>query len=409
MQTSIFQAENGKKYILPFAIIASLFFLSGYTNALLDVLNKYFQVVSHISRAESGLVQFSLYSGYFVMAIPAGLFIHKFGYNRSLILGLLILLSGTLLFIPGAIAKSYYIFLFALFVIACGFSFFEIIANPYATFLGNKHAATRRINLAQAFNGVGWIFGPFIGGLIIFNNTTGEYHFNNLPIPFAILGIGVLLVLILIIKKPLPELSEIRKDNDEETDQMLSPLKPFYTYPHFILAIFAQFFYVAGQTGVNSFFINYVTETDTAISDHAASMILAFGGMGLFVAGRFAGSYFMKFIKPDKLLSIFSLACVVLTTFVILKIEFVSIAALCALYFFMSIMYPTIFALGIKDLGDQVKKASSYLVLGIVGGAVCPILMGRIADVSSMTVGFIVPLICFSFVFLYAFKGSKLR
>jgi len=185
--------------------------------------------------------------------------------------------------------------------------------------------------------------------------------------------------------------------------------KPFYKYPHFVLAIGAQFFYVAAQTGINSFFINYVTETNQHISNKTASVMLAFGGMSLFVIGRFSGSYFLKFIKPEKLLSIFSMACIVLVALVIMKVQFVSIAALCAIYFFMSIMYPTIFALGIKDLGEQVKKASSYIVMGIVGGALCPMLMGKIADIYSMTTGFIVPLGCFLVVFFYAIKGCKLR
>ena len=408
MGTSIFQAENGKKYILPFIIIACLFFLSGYTNALLDVLNKYFQEVLHISRSASGLVQFSLYSGYFLMAVPAGLFIHKYGYNKSLIFGLSILIGGTLLFIPGAISQSYTLFLVALFVIACGFSFFEIIANPYATFLGNERAATRRINLAQAFNGIGWIFGPLIGGLIIFDQSNGAYNFNNLPIPFIILGVGILLILIYIVRRPLPELHEIKGNGDLQTNAP-SLVKPFYKYPHFILAVFAQFFYVAGQTGINSFFINYVTETNHEISNKTASVLLAFGGMGLFVSGRFAGSWMMKYVSGARLLSIFSIACMVLVALVISEINIVSIAALCAVYFFMSIMYPTIFALGISGLDDQVKKASSYIVLGIVGGALCPLLMGKIADMSSMTIGFIVPLVCFFFVFLYAYKGSKIR
>jgi FHS family L-fucose permease-like MFS transporter len=409
MKSSIFQTVNGKNYLFPFAMITCLFFLSGYTNALLDVLNKYFQEILHISRAESGMVQFSLYSGYFVMAIPAGLFIHKFGYNKSLIFGLIMLLAGTALFIPGAYIRSYHVFLFALFVIACGFSFFEIIANPYATLLGDEHAATRRITLAQAFNGIGWMFGPLIGGLIIFNKSSGEYHFNNLPVPFGILGIGILIIIILIVRKPLPELSEINKDQQKDVQTPVAPDKPFYKYPHFILAVFAQFFYVAGQTGINSFFVNYVTESNTNISDQVASVILAFGGMGLFVLGRFSGSWFLKFIKPAKLLSVFALVCMLLVVFVIMELPVFSIAALCAVYFFMSVMYPVIFSLGIKGLGEQVKKASSYIVLGIAGGAVCPMLMGKIADIHSMTIGFIVPLVCFFVVFLYGWKGHQLR
>jgi MFS transporter, FHS family, L-fucose permease len=407
MENSIFRSADGKKYLFAFGIIASLFFLSGYTNALLDVLNKYFQEVLHISRSESGLVQFSLYSGYFIMAVPAGLFIHKYGFNKGLILGLLILIIGTVLFIPGASMKSFHVFLFALFVIACGFSFFEIIGNPYATFLGNENASTRRINVAQAFNGIGWILGPLVGGVIIFNKSTGAYNFNNLPIPFAFLGVGILAILILIIRKPLPELAELRSQNKPDSGIAPLAMKAFYKYPHFILAIFAQFFYVAGQTGINSFFINYVTENNQSISDQSASVMLAFGGMSLFVIGRFAGSWFLKFIQPAKLLSLFSIASMILLALVIMKLPFVSIAALCLVYFFMSIMYPTIFALGIRDLGEQVKKASSYLVMAIVGGALCPMFMGKIADTYSMSIGFIVPLVCFFFVFLYAVKGSK--
>ncbi len=405
--TSLFKATNGKNYLFPFAVITCLFFLSGYTNALLDVLNKYFQEALHISRAESGLVQFSLYSGYFVMAIPAGLFIHRFGYHKSLIFGLIVLLAGTTLFVPGASARSYHVFLLALFVIACGFSFFEIIANPYATFLGNEHAAARRITLAQAFNGIGWMFGPLIGGLIIFNKSSGESNFNLLPIPFALLGIGILILIILIVRKPLPELSEIKKDQEKEIQTI--PVKPFYKYPHFVLAVFAQFFYVAGQTGINSFFVNYVTETNTDVSNQTASVILAFGGMGLFVLGRFSGSWFLKFVRPAQLLSSFAGACILLTALIIADLGLFSTGALCAVYFFMSVMYPVIFSLGIKGLGEQVKKASSYIVLGIAGGAVCPMLMGKIADTWSMTIGFIVPLVCFFAVFLYGWKGHQVQ
>lgn len=409
MTGSIFKSANGKNYLFPFVMIACLFFLSGYTNALLDVLNKYFQEVLHISRAESGLVQFSVYSGYFVMAIPAGLLIYRFGYNRSLIFGLIILLAGTSLFIPGAYIRSYHVFLVALFVIACGFSFFEIIANPYTTFLGNEHTATRRITLAQAFNGIGWMFGPFIGGLIIFNKSSGEYNFNHLPIPFILLGIGIFILIILIVRRPLPELSEITKDQNKDIRTFATTVKPFYKYPHFILAVFAQFFYVAGQTGVNSFFVNYVTESDTAISNQTASVILAFGGMGLFVLGRFSGSWLLKFINPARLLSLSAGSCMLLVVLVITEIPIFSISALCAVYFFMSVMYPIIFSLGIKGLGEQVKKASSYIVLGIAGGAVCPMLMGKIADLYSMTIGFTIPLVCFFAVFLYGWKGHQLH
>ncbi len=405
MKSSIFRTNNGKNYLVPFVIISVLFLLSGYTNSLLDVLNKYFQEVLHISRAESGLVQFALYSGYFIMAIPAGLIINKRGYNKGLVYGLAILLFGTIIFIPGAAFKSYYIFLLALFIIACGFSFFETAANPYATLLGDKKGAARRINLAQAFNGLGWIFGPLIGGLIIFSRSEVK-HFSYLPVPFAILGICIFIILLFIINKPLPEI-----EPNTEDIQIIEPKLslPFYKYPHFTLAVLAQFFYVAAQTGINSFFINFVTETNQSISNQQASVMLSLGGMSLFVIGRFTGSYFLKWIKPHVILSIYAACNVLCMLLVIQNILWVSIGALFSTYYFMSVMYPTIFSLGIKNLGNQTKKASSYLVMALVGGALCPIFMGWIADKYDMPTGFIIPAVCFLFILYYGISGYKIK
>ena len=408
MSRSIFTDEQGRNFALPFILISCLFFLSGYTNALLDVLNKYFQEVLGISKAESGLVQFSLYSGYFLMAIPAGLIINRFGFNRGLIFGLLVLIAGTALFVPGAMLKSYYVFLFALFIIACGFTFFETAANPYATLLGRKDASTRRINLAQSFNGIGWIIGPLVGGLIIFSDAAqaGQYNFDYLPIPFVILGVAILVILILLLYRPLPDVLHAEGEDDSRPANAATR-KHLSKHPHFILAIVSQFFYVAAQTGINSFFINYVTEADASISNQQASVLLSFGGMSLFVIGRFSGSYFMKWMKPDRLLSLYAIASVLLMVCAVMNMKTYSIIALFMSYFFMSIMYPTIFALGIRGLGEQTKKAASYLVMGIMGGALCPIFMGWIADQYSMAIGFVVPLICFVVVAFYGLIGHR--
>lgn len=401
MKSSLFRAGNGQSYVLPFFLIALLFLLSGYTNSLLDVLNKYFQEGLHISRAQSGLVQFALYSGYFLMALPAGMLIKRWGYNKGIVTGLFVLVAGCLLFIPGALFESFYIFLFALFIIACGFAFFETTANPLATFLGSKSGAERRINLAQSFNGLGWILGPLLGGLIIFSDSeSGITNFKNLPIPFILLGSLVLLIAFFLIWKPLPA---IQMDGPGPVVTAGST-KALSKYPHFIWAVIAQFFYVASQTGINSFFINYATETNTRISNQQAAVLLAFGGMGLFVLGRFTGSLILKWIRPQKLLAIYAGIAVGLMVAVILSLGKLSIIALIATYFFMSIMYPTIFALGIKDLGIHVSKASSILVMAIVGGALCPMLMGYIADVSSMAVGFVVPLVGFAIIFFFGLK-----
>ncbi len=406
MKVSLFTTESGKTYVLPFFLIASLFLLSGYTNSLLDVLNKYFQEGLNISRAQSGLVQFALYSGYFLMALPAGMLLKKWGYNKGIVTGLFVLVAGSLLFIPGAYYKSFYIFLVALFIIACGFTFFETAANPLATFLGSKPGAERRINLAQSFNGVGWILGPLLGGLIIFSEGDSEVtNFNNLPIPFIILSSLVLLIAIFLIKNPLPNIQSVSQDLPASDGNY----KSIFKRRHFIWAVAAQFFYTASQTGVNSFFINYATETDTAISNQQAAVLLSFGGMGLFVLGRFTGSYFLKWVKAHNLLAFYAAASALLMAVVIIGIGKISIIALILTYFFMSIMYPTIFALGIKDMGVQVPKASSILVMAIVGGALCPMLMGYIADISSMPVGFSIPLAGFTIILLFGLFGYRVK
>lgn len=406
MKKSLFTSETGKSYVLPFFLIAVLFLLSGYTNSLLDVLNKYFQEGLQISKAESGLVQFALYGGYFLMALPAGMLIKKWGYNKGIITGLFVLIAGCLLFIPGAWFESFFIFLFALFVIACGFAFFETTANPLATFLGSKAGAERRINLAQSFNGLGWILGPLLGGLIVFsNNETGISDFSHLPIPFIILGVLVLLIAVFLIFKPLPK---INMDQGHSGDAVKGK-RPLIRHRHFVWAVVAQFFYVASQTGVNSFFINYATEANTSISNQQASVILAFGGMGLFVLGRFTGSWLMKWLKPHNFLALYAGLAVIMMILVVMQLGWTSIVALVLTYLFMSIMYPTIFALGIKDLGHQVSKASSILVMAIVGGALCPMLMGYIADQSSMALGFLIPLIGFAIILYFSLFGYKVQ
>jgi len=403
---NLFTDEKGKSYVLPFFLIASLFLLSGYTNSLLDVLNKYFQEGLSISRAQSGLVQFALYSGYFLMAIPAGMFMKKWGYNKGIVTGLFVLVAGCLLFIPGAYYESFYFFLVALFIIACGFTFFETAANPLATFLGSKAGAARRLNLAQSFNGLGWILGPLLGGLIIFSEGDSDItNFNNLPIPFIILGSIVIVIAVFLIRKPLPNIQVERKEIDANKEKV----KPILKHSHFVWAVVAQFFYVASQTGVNSFFINYATETNLDVSNQQAAVLLSFGGMGLFVLGRFSGSYILKWFKPNKLLATYAAVSALLMVVVIMGLGEVSIIALIVTYFFMSIMYPTIFALGIKNMGVQVPKASSILVMAIVGGALCPILMGYIADISSMAIGFFVPLVGFLVILLFGLIGYRVR
>jgi len=225
-----------------------------------------------------------------------------------------------------------------------------------------------------------------------------------------LIGTLVLFVAILFWRVTLPEIKEESHTTGDETSDKNVTWKNLFRHRHFIFAVLAQFFYVAAQTGINSFFINYVTEEMPAISNQAASRILAFGGMGLFWLGRFTGStLFMRLAKPNKLLATYALMNVITMSLVVAGVGWVSVFALFTTYFFMSIMFPTIFALGIKDLGPLTKKGSSLLVMSIAGGAIIPLLMGRIADVSTMAIGFIVPLICFAFIFYFGLDGYKVR
>src|SRR5690606_14583153 len=424
---SFFRGENGVNYFVPFIFICSLFLLWGFAHGFLDVLDKHFQDLLHVSKAQSGFVQFSLYIGYLAMAIPAGLFIKRFGYQRGIIFGLILFAIGAFLFYPAAKLAAFIPFLLALFVLACGLAFLETAANPYSIALGPKESSARRINISQSFNGLGWILGPLIGGWFIFGTeATGEHDkFDSLVTPYMMIGCIVVAVTIVFLFIKLPEIKEEMGTETEENPPMRNLLK----HPAFVLAVIAQFLYVAAQTGTNSFFINYVIDAIPRLKEpiadimsnlgyfgedfmpkndeQAASLILAIGGMGAFFIGRLSGSYFMKFMAPQRLLSLYAIINTILVVIVIMDIGWVSVFSLFTTYFFMSIMFPTIFALGVADLGTLTKKGSSFLVMAVAGGAFCPPAMGLIADNSTMATAFIVPVFCFAFIAWYAIWGVR--
>ena len=425
--TGLFRAADGTSYRRPFAMITILFLLWGFAHGLLDVLDKHFQNTLHVTKAQSGFVQFSLYIGYLVMAYPAGVFMKRFGYKKGIILGLGLFALGAFLFYPAAKFAAFLPFLMALFIIACGLSCLETAANPYTTVLGPKSGAARRINIAQSFNGLGWILGPLIGGLVIFGvqKSGNAGTFDSLVQPYIFVGAIVVLVAIVFSFTRLPSIQE---DNDEGIAAN-APTSELLRHPSFVLAVIAQFLYVAAQTGVNSFFINFVTETITGLEktisgmmqhlglfgqvfmpgnpEQAASLILAIGGMGSFWIGRLTGSYIMKFMPPQRLLAIYAIINTLLTAIVVMGLGWMSVIALFSTYFFMSVMFPTIFALGIRGLGPLTKKAASFLVMAVAGGAFCPPVMGAIADHFGMPIAFLLPLICYVFIAYYAIRGVK--
>jgi len=394
-------------FLVPFILVTSLFFLWGFAHGCIDVLNKHFQELLSMSKAKSAFIQFVFYGGYFLMAVPAGMLMQRVGYKKGIILGLLLFAGGAFLMFPATFIQTFGSFLFCLFIIACGLTCLETAANPYTTVLGPPDYAERRINFSQSFNGLGWIAGPLVGGMLIFSGSGNGNKFATIALPYMLIGSLVLIVAFLFWRIKFPP---VKEETEEAGKENTGSIRDLLKYPHFILAVVAQFLYVAAQTGVNSFFINYVTEELPSLSNRQASLILGIGGMGLFWLGRVTGStIFMRLVKPNKLLAVYAVVNVIMMALVVAGLGWISVIALFSTYFFMSVMFPTIFALGIKDLGPLTKKASSFLVMAIVGGALIPLLMGYIADVSTMAMGFIIPLACFAFIVYYGLSGYKIK
>ena len=398
-RNGLVRTKEGRSFLLPFILITSLFFLWGFAHSILDVLNKHFQDTMEITRTRSALIQAVVYGGYFIMALPAGNIIRRFGYRAGVLTGLVLYGVGALLFIPGGRIGSFEFFLFSLFVIGCGLTCLETAANPYVTVLGDPEGSERRLNLAQSFNGLGWICGPLVGGFFLFAGG------GDVSTPYAIIGCIVLAVALVFARVKLPEIGDTPapRMKEESTDS-----RGLWKEATFTFGLVALFLYVAAQTGINSFFINYATET-AGISAHEASVWLSFGGMGLFMAGRMGGSWLMRSVRAEKVLTACAVGAVASMAAVILLPGKAGWYGLLCCFLCESIMFPTIFALALRKTGSNTKRASSFLIMSIVGGAIAPVLMGAIADTSSMAAGFSVPLVCFIVIAVYAYRYKSLR
>lgn len=396
----LFRTADGKNYLWPFVLVTSLFFLWGLAHSILDVLNKHFQeTMEGVGKTESALVQAVMYGGYFVMALPAGQIIKRYGYRAGVITGLLLYGIGALLFIPGGQLLSFPFFLFSLFVIGCGLTCLETSANPYVTVLGNAEGAARRINLSQSFNGLGWIVGPLIGGHFAFVVGADK---GSIAIPYAIIGVVVLCVALVFAQVKLPE---VQADGVAQTESAHAT-DSLWQHRNFVYGLIALFLYVAAQTGINSFFINYVTE-HASVSNVNASLLLGFGGMGLFMVGRMGGSWLMLRVRAERVLLYCAVGATLAMAVLLSGAGVAGVAAFMLCYLCESIMFPTIFALALKGVGQHTKRASSFLIMSIVGGAIAPVLMGLIADHASMAMAFIVPLCCFVVIAAYAARFAR--
>ena len=427
-----------KEFLFTFALVASLFFFWGFAHSILDILNKHFQDALVISKWRSALVQAMVYGGYFIMAIPAGIIIRKWGYRMGVITGLILYGIGALLFVPGERLMSFEFFLVCLFIIGCGLTCLETAANPYVTVLGDEATAPSRLNLAQSLNGLGWIVGPLVGGLVVFSGEDGNS--GSVAQPYAVIGVIVLVIAFVFSRIQLPEIveegeTEVSEDAEvsdaEEKAKALSMAEiPIYNKVEenkkvkecnkvegsnkmekslwhssvFVFGLIALFFYVAAQTGVNSFFINYVTERVPSISARTAALILSFGGMGMFFVGRLVGSWLMNRIKAAQVLLACAMGSIVCMLLVIFGSGMASLVALVLTYLCEAIMFPTIFALALNGFGaSNTKRGSSFLIMSIVGGAIAPVVMGVIGE-ADMAIGFIVPLICYIVIAMFAMK-----
>jgi MFS transporter, FHS family, L-fucose permease len=421
-QTSI---ESSSTRLLPrhgmaaFFLVTGLFFLWAIPNNLNDVLIRQFMKSFEITRLEAGLVQSAFYFGYFLLAVPAALVMRRFGYKSGLLIGLLLFASGTFLFYPASVSRSYPLFLFALFVIASGLGFLETGANPLVAQLGDPATAVRRLNFSQAFNPLGSITGAWVGTRFIFSGVEpgardiarmkaqGTYDaflsHETLRViaPYMVLGVVVLVWAVLIFRTRFPAVEGESTVDRRRTGGYLT----LFRFPHFLSAVFAQFCYVGAQVGTWSYFIQY-TQDYTRAPEKLAGYLLV-GTLGAFAVGRFATSFMMKRFRPDKMLGIFALTNILLVLFGILRPGLVGLVAVLLTSFFMSLMFPTIFALGIRDLGEHTKEGASLLVMAVIGGAVFTPLMGLVYQATkSMAISMIVPLFCYVVVGVFAFVGA---
>lgn len=379
--------------MIPFVLITTLFFLWGFARAILDVLNKHFQNTLDISITESSLIQVTTYMGYFLMAIPAGLFINRFGYRRGVVFGLLLFGIGALLFVPCTEAGTLYAFLFALFIIGCGLTFLETAANPYVTELGAKETASSRLNLSQSFNGLGCLFATFAVGQWLFGSE------GSIALPYVILGLVVLVIAAIFAKVRLPEIHH-NDGLEEKAKYGREPLKKIWKHKFFVYGLIALLAYEVAEISINSYFINFVTGQGW-MDDKTASVVLT-GALAFFMVGRLGGSMIMRWVPAEKMLLICGCGCVVCTMLVLMNVGMISLGGLLGIYLFEAIMFPTIFSLAVRDLGSLTKSASSILMMTPVGGCGF-LLVGIIADATDLVVPFIIPLLGYILVSLFGF------
>lgn len=407
-------------YVLPFILVVCLFFLWGIAHNLNGILIPHLKKACELNNSQSALVDTSIFLAYFLMAIPAGYLLRRLGYRVSIVIGLLAFAVGAFLFLPAADTRMYELFLLALFIIGCGLAVLETAANPYASALGPPESATQRLNLAASFNGLAAMVAPILGTVFVLSGTNytpaemeamGEANrlayladeAASVKMPYLVLGVVLLLIAVLFMFIKLPEFKQAAEEGAPAQTGFFAVLKK----RHVMNAVIAQFFYVGAQVCVTSFFVRMAMQ-GAAVDEKTAGYFLGIYGL-LFMGGRFFGTFLMRYVAASRLLAVYAAGSVALALLAISASGMVVIYALGGLGFLMSIMFPTIFSLGIAGLQEEVKQASSWLIMAIVGGAVFPYVMGEVIDASgdNTQIGYIVPLVCYCVILWYGTVGFK--
>jgi FHS family L-fucose permease-like MFS transporter len=408
---------------VPFILVTALFLFWGIPSNMNDILIKQFMKSFEITRFQAGLIQFAYYIGYFLISMPAALIMRKYSYKTGLVIGLFLYSAGTFLFWPAALVRHYGFFLFALFVIASGAAFLETGATPFIAVLGDPRTSERRLNFSQAFNPLGAVGGVLAGTIFIFSGielkpaeietmrAAGKYEAYlqhetmRVVTPYLVIGTVIFIWALLVLRTKFPKLAEEAHDGAERDKGRFSDL---LHHRHFILGVIAQFLYVGAQVGTWSYYIQYVQDY-TSQPEKTAGYFLT-GTLVAFGVGRFSATYLMKFYAPGRLMGVYSVMNVVLVTLAVLYPGWLGVWALFLTSFFMSLMFPTIFALGIKGLGPATKLGGSLMVMSIIGGAVFPPIEGLIFGAThSMAAAMSILILCYAFIAHYGFSGCRIR
>jgi MFS transporter, FHS family, L-fucose permease len=437
---TFFVSKVGVSFFNVFVLLLALFFLWGFALGLLDILNNHFQTIIQTDGSKYAFVLLTYYIGYLLMPIPTSIFTERFGYRKGIILGLVLYALGSFMFLPTSHYHSFPLFLLSLFCIALGMAALETVVNPYATLVGKNKYSTFRITLGHSFTSLGWFFGPFVGRSILLDiHEQNTNEFSSIAVPYV--GVGVLVLFLAILLSI--SISDLPKFSRERAGRFVSQSSrknqrrsSIFKRRHFTWGVVTMFFYMVAQTAVFGFYTRYLFDLFKSLESKTvfghdyllkviqvlggsdvvndklyhsvAALIFTFAGFGLFTLGRFFGSFLLIKIRPNKLLILTSGFSLLFSIIMGLNLGIISFFALCLITLSMSTMFPIIFSLGIRKMGNKTKRASAYIIMAIAGGSTYPIITNAFPSVSSVDIGLVFLLMSFIFTFTYGYRGYKI-